>query len=212
VLSQSDIGVTLGSSSMRSVNPQGSFWGPTTGNLVTNNRADLIAAQSLSFDMTLIGVELNGGSGNFDGFAQSKEIAVTLFAPDGPDPDPNPDLNIFAQRSNFGALTETHNLAPHNPGEWNGVDGTRTLTWNLLVVTATDPADGLTKPVGQILANHPEIVEAKIAIVEQLGNATAPVGPGSFFFDNVRLNIPEPATGITLAGLLIPTIAMRRRR
>lgn len=202
VLSSVTTGATLGSGALKSVNPQGSFWGPTTGNLIPTHRDALINATSLQFDLTMIGSEINGGSGNFDGFAQSKELAVTLFSPNG--------LNIFAQRGNFGALTEIHNLAPHNVGEWNGVDGTRTLVWNLLAVTATDPADGLTKPVGQILANHPDIVDAKIAIVEQFGGGTATVGDGAFFFDRVILNVPEPTT-LALAALAAPAMLRRRR-
>ena len=202
VLSQSTIGATLGSSSLRSANPQGAFWGPTTGNLVTSFRNELAAAQQLRFDLTMIGTEINGGSGSFDGFAQSKELAVTLFAPSG--------LNIFAQRNSFGALTEISGLPAHNVGEWNGVDGTRTLIWNLRLVTAVDPADGLTKPVGDILANHPEITEAKIAIVQQFGGGTAPVGPGSFFFDNVVLVVPEP-TSLALAAISLPALLIRRR-
>lgn len=210
VLSSVSTGATLGTGALKSVNPQGSFWGPTTGNLIPTFRDALIGATTLQFDLTMIGSEINGGSGSFDGFAQSKEIAVTMFAPDGPDPDTNPDVNIFAQRGNFGALTEVHSLAPHNVGEWNGVDGTRTLIWNLQVVTATDPADGLTKPIGQILANHPEVVDAKIAIVEQFGGGTATVGDGAFFFDRVILNVPEPTT-LALAVLAAPAILRRRR-
>lgn len=199
--SQSNIGVTQGSFSLKSTNPQNGFWGPSSGNLIPVNRDNFINATSLSFDITMIGSEINGGSGSFDGFAQANEISISLFSAVAP------GVNIFAQRGAFGALTDSSGLN----GQWSGVDGTRTHTWNLLAVTAVDPTDGLTKPVGQIAANHPELELIRINLVEQFGNGTATVGPGSFFYDNVRLNvIPEPAS-LALVGLLLPALALRRR-
>ena len=49
----------------------------------------------------------------------------------------------------------------------------------------------------------------------QVGNATAPVGPALFYFDNVRLtvtDVPEPAS-LALVGLaMIPVLSRNRRR
>ncbi|HEY7091524.1 MAG TPA: hypothetical protein VH518_25725 [Tepidisphaeraceae bacterium] len=198
-LSQATTGVTLNTFSLKSVNPQGAFWGPATGNLITLHRDDLINAKSFSVDVTMIGTEINGGSGNFDGFAQSNEIAVTLFGG---------TVNVFAQRAALGALTDSKGHA----GQWSGDDGTRTLTWDLTKVTATDPADSVVKPIGAILANHPEIVDSKIALTEQFGGASAPVGPGAFYLDNFVLHgVPEPAS-LAVIGMTLPLAARRRRR
>jgi hypothetical protein len=90
--------------------------------------------------------------------------------------------------------------------------------------TGVDPSDGQTKTVAQLLTAHPDIDSAQIHFVEQFNGGA---GPGSFFWDNVRLintgglnqfignfePIPEPGS-LILVSLAVPPIvaAIRRRR
>ncbi|CAN5504453.1 hypothetical protein BH09PLA1_BH09PLA1_11420 [soil metagenome] len=210
VLSQGTLGVTLGSSSLKSVNPQGSFWGPATGNLVGSNRLDLQNAQRLSVDITMLSAEINGGSGSFDGFAQSNEMVITLFGT-GAGPGGS-DLNLFIQKS-FGNLAGAGvSDSKGHAAQWAGDDGTRTLVWDLTKFTANDPNTGTDKSVAQFLAAYPAITDGKIAFVEQFGGGSATVGPGAFYFDNVVLRaVPEPAT-LGFLAVAAPMLAMRRRR
>jgi hypothetical protein len=219
--SQSAFGVTLGTNALQATNPQGSFWGPSTGNLIGQGFYNQLKnATTISFDLTMIGAQINGGSGNFNGFAQSNEMAIQLFSNAGGSFPTQ--LNVFSQAS-FTAASGTDSL---NQGAgWNGVDGTRTLTYSLAAFTGTD-TDGMTKTIGAILAAHPDIADAKISFVEQFGSGTTTVGPGNFFFDNVQLTgpggstiignfepLPEPST-MALAALFVPPLAavIRRRR
>lgn len=199
-LSQGTLGATLNSSSLKSVNPQGGFWGPATNNLITSHRADLTNAATLSVDVTMIGTQISGDGSAFNGFAQSNELAVTLFS--------NGGVNVFSQQ-NWAAAGVSDSLGQN--AQWNGVDGTRTLVWNLTKFTGTDPSDGQTKTIAQLLAAHPDIVDAKVAFVEQFGSGVA---PGAFYFDNVQLvgsGVPEPAS-LGLLALAVPALALRRRR
>jgi hypothetical protein len=220
---QSAFGVTTGTFALKSVNPQGSFWGPSTGNLIARgNLADLRGANRIAFDLTMIGSEINGGSGNFNGFAQANELAVSLFS--NAVPTLPSGINLFLQR-NFasGNATDSRSLG----AQWSGQDGVRTISFDLTMFSGTDPTDGVTKTVAQLLTAHPDIQDAKISFVEQFGGGTTTVGPGAFYFDNVRLTgtgvnatignfeaIPEPAS-LALTALAVPPlmwIARRRRR
>lgn len=210
VLSQSATGATLGTSSLKAVNPQGSFWGPATGNLIATNRQDLQDAQRLAVDITMIGTEINGGSGSFDGFAQSNEMVITLFGAGlGP---AGSDLNLFIQKQFGGLAGAGVSDSKNHAAQWAGDDGTRTLVWDLTKFTANDPNTGTTKSVSQFLAAYPGLQDSKIAFVEQFGNGTQTVGPGAFYFDNVVLSaVPEP-TSLALLALGAPMLVIRRRR
>jgi hypothetical protein len=216
--SQSQFGVTSGNSALQTTDPQGNFWGPSTPNLMTNFYSALANARFIRYDLTLINQQLNGGS-QFSGFAQNNEMAVQLFSnPGGTFPT---QYNQFIQR-NFAAANATDTSG--QSGTWSGVDGTRTLTWDLSTFTAPD-TDGTTKTIGQILMAHPDMQDAKIDFVQQLGGGSA---PGNFYWDNVQLLdasgntlavignfevVPEPGT-MALAALAIPPViaAIRRRR
>lgn len=207
VLSQSTtFGVTLGTGALRSANPQGAFWGPATGNLITQGYlADLQTANQLTLDMTLISSEINGGTGSFNGFAQSNELAFILFSNAGGTLPSG--VNAFIQRS-FGSGGATDSLGQN--GGWNGVDGTRAITWNLDNFTLTDPTDSVVKSVAQFLVAHPDTQSVKFAFTQQTGGGSTTVGPANFYFDNVRL-VPEPMS-VLLVALALPALAYAVRR
>jgi hypothetical protein len=228
---ETTLGITVGTQSLRSVANQGSFWGSSTGNLIAgtgqgpggttlSRLAQLQQATRISFDLTLLSAQINGGSGNFSGFAQANELAFQVFS--GPVPSLPTGINIFSQR-NFTTGNGTDTL--NQNATWSGVDGTRTITFDLTAFTGVDPTDGQTKTIAAILLAHPDIQDAKFGFVQQTGGGS-PVGPSSFFYDNVRLlgtggvtlatignfePIPEP-TSLLLASLAVPPIVWRIRR
>ena len=145
--SQSTFGVTLGNFALQSTIAQGGFWGPSTGNLIAQgHRADLQRATTISFDLTLLSSQINGGSGNFTGFAQSNELAYEVFAPSGTPSLPN-GINLFVQR-NFATGNGTDSL--NQNGGWNGMDGTRTIKFDLTQFMGTDPTTGTMKTLSLI--------------------------------------------------------------
>jgi hypothetical protein len=227
-LTTSATGATVGTRALQSTASQGAFWGPSTGNLIAgtglpgSQLAALQQATRISFDLTLLSAQINGGSGNFTGFAQANELAFQLFS--NAVPSLPSGINVFAQR-NFGQANGTDTSG--QSATWSGVDGTRTITFDLTQFTATDPSDGQTKTIAAILTAHPDIQDAKFSFTEQTGGGS-PVGPPNFFYDNVRLlgptgntlstignfePVPEPSA-LFLAGSVVPAVvvALRRRR
>ena len=224
--------MTVGTSALQSIATQGNFWGPGTGNLITgtgqgpggtslSQLAAMQQATRISFDLTLLSAQINGGSGNFTGFAQANVVVFQLFS--NPVPSLPTGINIFAQRA-WNAATDTDSSG--HAATWSGADGTRTLTWDLTTITGTDPTDGMTKPISAILLAHPDIQDAKFGFTEQVGGGS-PVGPASFFYDNVRLlgssgqtlatignfePIPEPTSLILTSLALLPVVRAIRRR
>jgi len=118
-------------------------------------------------DLTLIGTELSGDGTAFAGFAQSNELAITLFgAGAGPG---GTDLNLFIQKQWAGLSGAGVSDSKNHAAQWAGDDGTRTLVWDLTKFTANDPNTGTTKSVAQFLAAYPGITDGKIAFVAQAG-------------------------------------------
>jgi len=204
-LSQSTVGVTSGFFSLASQNPAANFWGPATGNLIGEGDAGALQnASTLSYDLTLNSSALNGGSGNYSGFAQGNEIAITLYGNGSA-------LNLFVQE-NWGTAGVSDSLGQN--AQWNGTDGTRHLVWDLTKFTGLDPTTGHTEDVAQILANNPGIVDAKIGFAEQTGGASGTVGDPIFYFDNVQLNlVPEPSSlALSALGAIVCLLGLRRRQ
>ena len=172
-------GVTSPGGALRVDVPQGqnAFWGFRSPNVVTALQA---GATTLTYDMTLIGQELNGGSfgeppsedNSFNGYAQSNELAVVIAAPTGG----------FIQR-NFmtGGATDSL-MGPERAGQWGGQDGTRTITWDLTQFTATDGSS----LADFITANN--ATEARFWFPTQGGDSNGNQGPMRFYFDNFFLS------------------------
>jgi hypothetical protein len=218
------IGVTLGTQSLKATTAQGGFWGPSTPNLLNATHAlggshlsDLQSATTLEFDLTLINAELNGGTPGFAGFAQSNELSLSVFDSGG-GTLPAAGVNQFIQK-NFVAGGATDSL--NQSGGWNGVDGTRHITWDLTKFTLTDPSDSVVKTVAAFLTAHPDTDAVGINFVEQMGSGLA---PGSMYWDNVRLTgggrnglignfepVPEPTT-LALAVIALPAAFVFARR
>lgn len=172
-------GATQGGGSLRVSVPQGQnqFWGVRSGNVVDALKA---GATKLTYDLTLIGQELNGGSfsgedNSFNGFAQSNELAVVIAAPGG-----------FIQR-NFSAGGATDSL--NQDAAWNGLDGARTISWDLTRFTSNGMslADFIT-------ANN--ATEARFWFTTQGADSNGNQGPMRFYFDNVVLTAPTGDTSL----------------
>lgn len=203
-LSQGTVGVTSGSFSLKSTIAQGGFWGPSTGNLVSISNI-LANSTQLSYDLTLNSADINGGSGNFSGYAQSNELSIQLYSPSS-----GSNINLFIQK-NFSTAGISDSSGQN--ATWSGVDGTRHIVWDLTKFTATDPHTSTTKTVAQFLNTYSDFTDIKINFVEQTGGGT-PVGPTSFYWDKVQLNAnaaPEPIT-FGILGLGALAIVCRRSR
>jgi hypothetical protein len=177
------LGATQGYSALRVDVPQGTnaFWGFSSPNVVDLLKA---GATTLSYDMTLTNIELNGGSfgegedNSFNGFAQNNELAVVINAPTGG----------FIQR-NFttGGATDSFNTN----ATWSGVDGTRTITWDLTKFTS-----GGLSLADFITANN--ATDARFWFVTQGDDTNGETGPMRFYFDNIA--VQGPGATQTLIG------------
>ena len=165
---------SVGTGALRVDTPLGGFWGFASPNIVDALRS---GATLLSYDMTLLNKELNGGSFGpnndnfFTGFAQSNELAVTITVPGAG--------GQFIQR-NFttGGGQDSMGLG----AQWSGQDGTRRITWDLNLFTSSDG-----KSLQQFVIDN-NASEARFWFTTQ-ANETNPTtfGPTRFYFDNFEL-------------------------
>ena len=164
------LGATQGYSALRVDVPQGTnaYWGFSSPNVVEMLKA---GASMLSYDLTLRNIELNGGAfgegedNSFNGFAQSNELAIVINAPTGG----------FIQR-NFTTGGGTDSL--NTNATWSGVDGTRSITWDLTKFTS----GGMSLPEF-ITANN--ATDARFWFVTQGDDTNGETGPMRFYFDNM---------------------------
>jgi hypothetical protein len=209
-------GVTLGSSALASTIAQGGYWGPSTGNLYAEGYGNaLFASTTLQYDITFDNRSLAGdpgGSVYYDQWAQDNDMSISLYGGSGL-------LNLFLQANNMSGGPLYTDSSGHG-GQWAGVDGTRTMTWNLNGFTTTDP-NGIfggtltAMQIAQDYASIGKLSDVKFNFVEQMGVSATQVGPGTFYFDNVQLNgVPEPATIAMLlaGGAMLVGVTVRRSR
>lgn len=191
---------TLGTGVLQVNIGSGAFWGANSVNLVSTPelRNAFINATSVSYDLTILGNQLNGGaSTGFNGFAQSNEMAINANM-----------ANTFSQRSFSTGSGDSDSLGLG--AQWSGTDGTRTITYNLSKFTVTDPTSGNPETYQQFVAAHPEVTDVRFWFVTQFGAGNAGA-TGNFYIDNVRLTgVPEPAS-TSLLGLSVLGLLMRRR-
>jgi hypothetical protein len=167
------VGVTQGHGALRVDVDNGvnAFWGIRSGNVVDSL---LGGATTLSYDMTLNNIELNGGSfgggddNSFNGYAQNNELAVVINTPtDG-----------FIQRS-FSQANGNDSL--NRGATWAGLDGTRKITWDLTTFTSVGG-----QTLQEFITSH-NATEARFWIVTQGADTNGHVGPMRFYFDNFQL-------------------------
>ena len=163
-------GVTQGKGALRVEADQGGYWGIRSPNLV-----DLLQAgvNTLSYDLTLNNIELNGGSfgggtdNSFNGYAQNNALAVQISS------------GAFVQQD-FASAHGTDSL--NTNATWSGVNGTRHITWDLTTFTAPN---GMSLS-DYIATNHP--AEAHFWLTTQGQDTNGHVGPMRFYFDNVQVS------------------------
>jgi hypothetical protein len=166
------IGVTEGHGALRVEVDNGvnAFWGIRSGNVIDSI---LAGATTFSYDLTLTNIELNGGAfgggtdNSFNGYAQNNELAVVINTP----------TNGFIQR-NFTTGNASDSLGTN--ATWAGVDGTRTITWDLNTFTS----EGMT--LQEFITSH-NATDARFWIVTQGADTNGHVGPMRFYFDNFQL-------------------------
>jgi hypothetical protein len=163
---------------------------------------------------------LNGGSGTYDptNFAQANELALEGYGHDSS----NNVINMFIQLNFTLAGISDSSPGGTNKGTWNGIDGTRRLTWDLTQFTVsglqgTNVGGGVTNGTTwmQMIAMYPGITDAKLTVVEQTGgpngdyphNYPGGVGP-TFFYDNFQFigsnEVSSPPNTLVVAKVPIP--------
>jgi hypothetical protein len=220
---QSSTGVTLNSHSLAVGSISGEFWGPATGNLVSEGFLAAMSTQpKLSYDLTMIGSAMfTGGNPSAGNFALSNELAVEISWSSGGALTTNG--STFLQQnasSTHGNATDSLVATQSDVGIWTGVDGTRTITWNfanfkMLVPGFNGNASASFQQFLQTFST--QITDLKIDFVQLIGDRSndddldTPTGayPGTMFWDNIQL-IPEPASLGCLA--LMGLLALRRRQ
>jgi hypothetical protein len=179
--SVNDIGVADGNGALRVEIPNdatgGAFWGFRSPNVVDQLAA---GATSLRYVETFIGRELNGGSfgvpfpepgdNSYNGFAQSNELAVVIPGPGG-----------FIQR-NFTNAGLSDSLGQN--AQWNGVDGARTIEWDLTKFTTT--LNGNTVSIPEFI-QQTSATDARIWFVTQGWDTNGNQGLMRFYFDSITL-------------------------
>ncbi|HMB95352.1 MAG TPA: PEP-CTERM sorting domain-containing protein [Tepidisphaeraceae bacterium] len=219
---QSTTGVTLNSHSLavtQNVNPAGlndHFDGPATGNLVTQvGLNNLTNAVQLSYDETFLSTELFQTKDPNDPnspptFAESRNLIWSIFGSGGS--LGTSTINLRGQHNPpQGQMTDSANTG-NNRGTWGGVDHTSHVTWDLTTFTMTDPTDNTIKTFTQLMANHPDVNWNTIfQIPIQSGCSTNNDNDAfsTFFFDNVAITVPEPAS---IGLLALSSFAIIRRR
>jgi hypothetical protein len=215
--------VTLGTHSLASSEPAGSFWGASDGNAFNNNGfggnstlANWAAATRFSYDETMIAADMftgdNPSSGNF---AQSNELAIEISWNSGG--TLTAGGNSFIQKNVVtGNATDSLMATQTAAGQWDGVDGTRTVSWDLSKFKLTDPSTATSVSFGAfILAHTAQISSLTFSWTQQTGDDSANGdGPaGTMFFDNVKLIIPSVPEPASLGGLaLLSMLGLRRRK
>jgi hypothetical protein len=137
-------GNTLGGSSA-GVTILGGFWGLQTVNL-NPNRDSFLKAKFLSFDLTFIQADLSGA-----GYAQTKEFAL------------HDSSGSFVQRqiaTGAAGAKDSDSLMPAaTAGQWQGMDGTRTIKIDLNSFAAPSPQATMGETsYKQYLKNHTELL------------------------------------------------------
>jgi len=164
-------GNTLGGSSA-GVTILGGFWGLQTVNL-NPNRDSFLKAKFLSFDLTFIQADLSGA-----GYAQTKEFAL------------HDSSGSFVQRqiaTGAAGAKDSDSLMPAaTAGQWQGMDGTRTIKIDLNSFAAPSPQATMGETsYKQYLKNHTEITSFDIWMSFQSDALLA-----TYYIDNVKLLVP----------------------
>jgi hypothetical protein len=216
---QSTTGVTLGSHSVAVTDTPGNFWGPSTGNLVSQGFISALqTATRFSYDMTMFGSDIFTED-NAPSFAQGNELGLEISWSSGGALTTNG--STFLQKTAVAAqgnATDSLMATQSSVTEWNGVDGTRTISWDLSHFNLTVTGFGTGNFKTFITTFASQINDLKFDLVQQVGDSSSDTSPGgtgslpppdTFFYDNVRL-VPEPVSigGLALMGLL----GLRRRK
>ena len=164
-------GITLGESSV-GVQVLGGFWGLVSPNL-NPNRDDFLKATFLSLDITFIRDDLTDDMS----YAQSKTFALH----DSSGSFVQRDIGVGAAGANDSDSSQPLATA----GQWQGVDGTRTLKVDLNSFGAPSGATMGETSYKQYLMNHPEIASFDIWISFQAGPLLA-----TYYADNIKLVVP----------------------